>query len=352
MAPYALVRMVAPPGKRLISLAQNESLHPPSPMSIAAAEAAARNQTYPDPDWAALRGAIAEVQGLAPDMILCGAGSLDLIAAIARVYSGPGRAVLIPKHAYPFFRSAAQMSGARVDTAHERDGCVCVDALLDAIRPDTSILFLANPANPTGTHIPAAEIRRLHAALRDDILLVIDEAYGEYTDANEPSLFDLATAPNTVILRTFSKAYSLASARVGWGIFPPKIAAEIRKVLNPNNVAATSQAAAEAAIQDQRYMRQTVTETSALSRKTQSRLRRANVPVLESATNFLLLPFCDVATADQIHANLVAEGIFLRPQHGAGLPHALRMTLGRPDHVALATERIIALHQRAIEGTA
>jgi histidinol-phosphate aminotransferase len=105
-------------------------------------------------------------------------------------YAGPDRAVLAPAHAYPFFRSAAQMAEARFDTAPEDGFTVSVDALLDAVRPDTGIVFLANPGNPTGTRIPASEIRRLRDALRADILLVIDEAYGEFADPLDERLFD------------------------------------------------------------------------------------------------------------------------------------------------------------------
>jgi histidinol-phosphate aminotransferase len=137
-------------------------------------------------------------------------------------YAGPDRAVLAPAHAYPFFRSAAQMAEARFDTAPE-DGFhrLSVDALLDAVRPDTGIVFLANPGNPTGTRIPASEIRRLRDALRADILLVIDEAYGEFADQAGRASIRLVERGDTVVLRTFSKAYGLAGLRVGWGVSHP-----------------------------------------------------------------------------------------------------------------------------------
>jgi histidinol-phosphate aminotransferase len=167
MAPYALARMEPPPGKPLISLAQNESLRPPSPAVLDALKAAHPAETYPDPDWTACARRSPGCMTSTPPCILCGAGSLDLIACLARAYAGPDRAVLAPAHAYPFFRAAAQMAEARFDTAPEEDFTVSVDALLDAVRPDTGLLFLANPGNPTGTRIPASEIRRLRDALRE-----------------------------------------------------------------------------------------------------------------------------------------------------------------------------------------
>jgi histidinol-phosphate aminotransferase len=134
MAPYALARMVPPPGKPLISLAQNESLRAPSPAVLAALQDVDL-AAYPDPDWTHLRATIASSTTSTRNTILFGAGSLDLIGCLARVYAGPDRAVLMPAHAYPFFGSAAQMADARFDTAPEDHLTVCVDALLDRHPP-------------------------------------------------------------------------------------------------------------------------------------------------------------------------------------------------------------------------
>jgi histidinol-phosphate aminotransferase len=335
MAPYALARMVPPPGKPLISLAQNESLRAPSPAVLAALQDVDL-AAYPDPDWTRLRATIASVHDLDPDTILFGAGSLDLIGCLARVYAGPDRAVLAPAHAYPFFRSAAQMADARFDTAPEDHLTVCVDALLTAIRPDTGIVFLANPGNPTGTRIPASEIRRLREGLRGDILLVLDEAYGEFSDLIDERLFDLTARGDTVVLRTLSKAYGLAGARVGWGCFPQAIATEVRKVMNPNSLPAASQAAAEAALRDQPYMRATCTLIDTTRTRAADRLAAIGIATPASFANFLLLNFETPEQAQHANAALQANGIFLRPQSGAGLPHCLRMTIGPPDHVDIA----------------
>jgi histidinol-phosphate aminotransferase len=335
MAPYALARMVPPLGKPLISLAQNESLRTPSP-AVDDALHALDLAAYPDPDWIHLREGLADLHGLDPQTILCGAGSLDLIGCLARAYAGPGRAVLMPAHAYPFFGTAAQMANARLDTAPEDRLTVSVDALLDATRPDTAIVFVANPGNPTGTRIPASEIRRLRDGLRPDILLILDEAYGEFADPLGERLFDLAERGDTVVLRTFSKAYGLAGARVGWGTCPRPVIAELRKVMNPNNIPAASQAAALAALTDQPYMRATCALIEATRARAAHRLRAAGIATADSFANFLLLDLATPEAARSADAALRAEGIFLRPQSGAGLPQALRMTIGPPDHVDLA----------------
>ncbi|MEL6478244.1 MAG: histidinol-phosphate transaminase [Pseudomonadota bacterium] len=329
LAPYATADMSAPDWVVPISLAQNESLRPPSPLAMAAAaEAAGSAQLYPDAAWGDLRRALAAHHGIPAEGILCGNGSLDLIAALARVFAGPGRAVLAPAHAYPFFRSAALMAGARFDTAPERDATVSVEALLAAQTPETSLVFVANPGNPTGTRLPVDSLRSLRAGLRPDVLLVIDEAYGEFADHLGERCFDMVARGDTVVLRTFSKAYGLAGLRIGWGAFPPPIAGEMRKVLNPNNVSCIGLAAAVAALADQAYLAETCRLTAERQERAAARVSAAGIRTAPCATNFLLLDFGDADRALGAEAWLRARGIFLRRQAGAGLPQMLRMTIG------------------------
>ncbi|MEM9248014.1 MAG: histidinol-phosphate transaminase [Pseudomonadota bacterium] len=336
LAPYALSELRAPEGKRLISLSQNESLRPPSPAVTAAESALRHGQFYPDPEWTALRAALAAQHRLAAERILCGAGSMELIAALARAFAGPETAVLAPTNAYPFFRTAALLVDARFDTAPEVAGRVSVDALLATCRPETRLVFVANPGNPTGTCLPRAELVRLRDTLPDTALLVVDEAYGEFTDGPDAPLFDLVDRGRTVVLRTLSKAYGLAGARVGWGYVPPSVSAQMRKVLTPNNIPATSQAAAVAAITDHAYMRETVAQTVALRDPFIARLRRAGLDVADSFTNFALIRFGTVAQARAADLALRAEGIVLRPQGGAGLPACLRATIGAAEDLDIA----------------
>jgi len=298
MSPYALAHLCPPEGKPLISLSQNESLRPPSPLVIeAAAKALGASMLYPDPDWTDLRRALADLHGIDADGILCGSGSLDLIGCLARVFAGPERAVLAPAHAYPFFQTAAHVANARFDTAAETAAVVSVDALLGAVQPDTGIVFVANPGNPTGTRIPKSELVRLRQSLRTDILLVVDEAYGEFADHLDERCFDLIEDGNTVVLRTFSKAYGMAGFRVGWGLFPRAIAAELRKVMNPNNIPASSQLAAATAVRDDAYMRKTCTLTATLRDRAADRLKKAGFDLYPSFTNFLLLDMGSAAAA-------------------------------------------------------
>ena len=341
MSPYALADMTVPDGIDLISLSQNESLRPPSPDVISAAtDALTGGADYPDPDWTELRAALAELHDIPADRILCGAGSLDLIGCIAHAFAGPDAAMLAPEHAYPFFRTAAQMANARFDTAHENDGSVGVDALLQAVQPDTAIVCIANPGNPTGTRISKSELLRLRTGLRDDIILIIDEAYGEFAVSLDDDCWDMVKGGNCIVLRTFSKAYSMAGFRIGWGLFPAPIMTQMRKVMNPNNVTHASQAAALAAIGDQAYMTETCRITAELRDQAFTRLTHAGFDVLPSVTNFLLIRFANTDAALAADATLRAKGIFLRRQPGAGLPNALRMTIGAAPAIMAAVAHL------------
>lgn len=338
MTPYALAELNAPAGKRPISLSQNESLLTPSPLAIkAAAEAVGGAHLYPDPEWRALRSAVAEHHHIPVEGILCGNGSMELIACLAQAFAGPQNAILAPAHAYPFFRTVAQLALARFDTAPESRGHVSVDALIAAVQPDTRIVFVANPGNPTGSRLSCAELIRLRNGLHRSILLVIDEAYGEFADHLGEPMFGLVERGDTVVLRTFSKAYGLAGLRVGWGLFPQHIAEAVRKVMNPNNISVAGQVAACAALKDQNYMRTTCMTTSERRDQFIEQMRITGFDVPDSFTNFALIRFPSPEAANRADAMLRAEGVFLRAQGGAGLPECLRITIGSEGDMNTAT---------------
>ncbi|MCL6282365.1 aminotransferase class I/II-fold pyridoxal phosphate-dependent enzyme [Ruegeria sp. 2012CJ41-6] len=326
MAPYALADL----GGDLVSMAQNESAFPPSPRALAAArDEMAQAPLYPDPDWSELRQAIAERHMLDPNMILCGAGSMELIGCLIRAYAGPGRAVLGSAYSYAFAATASLQAQAHYRQVPEPDLAVSVDAALDNVTPDLAVVFLCNPGNPTGTMVSNADILRLRADLPGDVLLVVDQAYGEFCDAaQDPSeIFALALRGDTVVLRTFSKAYALAGARVGWGCFPPAIAGELRKLLNPNNIASASQRMAAAAMRDQVHMRAVVARTGSIREAFSERCRAMGIDVLPSHTNFVLLRFDSADRAARVDQALRRSGLLMRGMAGYGLPNCLRATI-------------------------
>ena len=326
MAPYALAD---PGGPGMISLAQNESAFGPSPMALDAGRAAlASSALYPDPDWRDLRSVIAGVHRLDPAQILCGAGSMELIGALVRAFAGAGDEVLGTAYGYLFVATACQQAGARYVTVAEPGLRVDVDLLLQAVTPCTRIVFLCNPGNPTGTTIPSADILRLRDALPGDVLLAVDQAYGEFDPQDPAPVFRLADRGDTVVLRTFSKAYAIASARVGWGVFPEVAGGAMRKLLNPNNVSGVSQAMAAAAMRDQVHMAGIVKKTATIRDHFSADLRVAGFAIPETHTNFVLIPFASPEAARAADAALRAKDILLRGMGGYGLPHALRATIG------------------------
>ncbi|MBI1218159.1 MAG: aminotransferase class I/II-fold pyridoxal phosphate-dependent enzyme [Rhodobacteraceae bacterium] len=326
LAPYALAD---PSDAQTISLAQNESAFSPSPAVAEVLRGAADGaELYPDPNWSALRVALAATHGLDPVHLLCGAGSMELIGALVRAFAGPGDEVLAPRYGYLYVATATALAGARYVTAPERDFHADPDALLAAMTPRTRVVFLCNPGNPTGTAIDTTAIVRLRDRLPGDILLVIDQAYGEFDGQDPGPVFALAARGDTVVLRTFSKAYGLAGARIGWGVFPPAIGGEVRKILNPNNISSAGQQMAVAALNDQPYMRGVVTETAARRDRFAAGLRTLGLPVPESRTNFVLIPFADAETAALAGRALRAAGLMMRGMGGYGLAHCLRATIG------------------------
>lgn len=332
MASYALARVDIPDGVTPIFLNQNESAAQPSPRAIeAAANAANLANLYCDCDWIELCRAIADVHDLDTNALLIGAGSMELIAAMIPAFAGPGDEVLSTLHGYAYFRTAAQIADANYVQAPEVDLTVSVDALLSAVTPRTRFVCVANPGNPTGTRIPRSALLRLRDELPDDIILVIDEAYAEFADHLGERTFDLVGRGNTVVLRTFSKAYSLAGMRVGWGVFPPDIRREVHKLLIPNSVGTTSQAAATAAMRDQAYMRSLCEATAERRDRFAAGCRDLGLGAPQSFTNFQLVVFDDPEAATRADEQLRSVGVILRPMGGYGLAHTLRATIGSDD---------------------
>lgn len=332
-------------GQERPTLAQNESAFPPSPQAKAAGIAALdRAALYPDPGWRVLRDALAATYGVSRDLILCGAGSMDLIDTVIRAFAGPGDEVLATSYSYLFAASATARANAAYVTAPEIDFRVSVDALLAAATEKTRIVFICNPGNPTGTRIPNADILRLRQNLKDDVLLVIDQAYGEFDDQDQAPVFALAERGDTVILRTFSKAYGLAGQRIGWGIFPPAIGAEVRKLQNSNNVTIVGLAMAAAALADQAHLHETVARTAALRDRFRAHLVKAGYAVPASRTNFLMIPFADQTAARRTDAELKRAGIIMRGLGGYGLSHCLRATIAPEDVMQRALDVLTAAH--------
>ena len=232
----------AVPGvKRVVKLSSNEgAFGPPPSVSPALAALAAQLHRYPDGGATALRHAIGARFGLDPGRIVCGAGSDDLIYLLCHIYGGPGTELVMTEHGFSIYQIAGRLAGCRVVKVAERDRTTDVGAILAAITPATRMVFIANPNNPTGTFLPAAEAARLRGALPPDVLLVLDAAYAEYVDRSDydPGITLVDANDNTVMTRTFSKMFGLGGLRLGWAYAPPAIVENLNRVRSPFIVSA------------------------------------------------------------------------------------------------------------------
>ncbi len=312
-------------------LSANENPLGPSEKAVAAYQQAVSLHRYPDGGAVALRETLGEAFGLDPARIVCGAGSDELITLLSRCYVGEGDEVLQSRHGFLMYGITARTLGAAPVLAPETEDLHAdVDALLSAVTDRTRICFIANPNNPTGTYISRDELIRLREGLRDDILLVIDAAYSEYVDAPDYSDGrDMVDAyPNVVMLRTFSKIFGLASARLGWAYAPDAVVDGLNRVRSPFNVSTPAQAAGIAALKDKAHIEESIRQNREQRARLTGALRQLGLTVPESVGNFLLVRFADQQSAEAANRHLAADGVIVRSIAAYGLPESLRITVG------------------------
>ena len=330
-------------GRPLTKLSANENPLGSSPAALATLARAHVAADYPDPDARALREKIAEVHGLDPARIVCGTGSGELLHCAVQAFAGPGDEVLCSRYSFSLYPLLARKVGARPVPAEDEDCAASVDNLLAAVTPATRVVLLDNPNNPVGTFLPPGEVARLHAGLPPDVLLVLDEAYGEYVDpALQRAGFELAARhDNVLVSRTFSKAYGLAAERVGWATGAPHLIDLVNRLRGAFNVSASGQKAALAALGDQAF----VTASREHNARERARLAGAiealgnhGLSASPSEANFLLVHFAGAVTAAQALEALADAGYAVRHLPGQGLPRSLRITIGRSEDMT----RVIA----------
>jgi histidinol-phosphate aminotransferase len=314
---------------KVLKLSSNENPFGPSPRAVAAfREAAGSLRLYPPSDHAALRSAIAEVHGLDPERIVCGAGSDEVIAFLAQAYAGPGLEVIHTEHGFGMYRISALAAGATPVEVAEAERRTDVDAILAAATDRTALVFIANPNNPTGTIVPEAEVVRLAAGLPARTLLVLDGAYAEYVEGFDGHAGLVGARDNVVMTRTFSKVHGLGGLRIGWGYGPAHVIEVLSRVRGPFNLSTAALTAAEAAIRDTGHAAFCRAENACNRAALAAGLAAAGVPSDPSEANFVLARFRDRAEAEACDRALRAEGIIVRRVAGYGLPAALRITVG------------------------
>ncbi|MFD1745131.1 histidinol-phosphate transaminase [Rhizobium helianthi] len=333
IAAYVPGKEHAPGVARVFKLSSNETPLGASPKALDAfRQSAGHLEIYPDGQAMQLRTAIAETHGLNPANLICGNGSDELLGLICHVYLGAGDEAIITEHGFLVYKIQIMGAGATPVTVKEKDCRVDVDAILAAVTDKTKLVFIANPGNPTGTYVPASEIRRLHAGLPKNVILVLDAAYAEYVRAHdfEAGIELVSSSHNVVMSRTFSKAYGLAALRIGWMYGPADILDALNRVRGPFNLNAPAIAAGSAAIRDQAFIAKAVEHNSEWRVKLTEAFEALGLKVTPSVTNFVLIHFPDVEgkRAPEADDFLTSRGYILRAVKGYGFPNALRMTVG------------------------
>ncbi|WEX76819.1 histidinol-phosphate transaminase [Sinorhizobium numidicum] len=343
IAAYVPGKEHAPGAAKVHKLSSNETPLGASPSAIEAFRKAAFNlERYPDGQAHALKDAIAAVHALNPANILCGNGSDELLGLLCHTYLGSGDEGIVTEHGFLVYKIQIMAAGGTAVTVQERDARVDVDAILAAVTERTKIVFIANPANPTGTYIPVDEVRRLHAGLPASALLVLDAAYAEYVRRNdyEAGLELVSGNRNVVMTRTFSKIYGLAGLRIGWMYAPRDVVDAVERVRGPFNLNAPAIAAGAAAIRDQAFVAAAVDHNLTWLSTITEALQAIGLRVTPSVANFVLIHFpeADGKSAEEADAFLTSRGFILRGVRAYGFPNALRMTIGSQE----ANEGVIA----------
>ena len=330
--PYIGGEAALPGANRVIRLASNENPLGPAAAAIAAYRAVEGElHRYPDGGSVELRRAIAAVEGLDAERMVCGAGSDELIALLVKAYAGPGDEVLYSEHGFLMYSLAAKAAGATPVAAPEAELSTDIDALLVRAGPKTKLVFVANPNNPTGSYLSGAALRRLREGLPPAALLVVDAAYAEYVTVEDyaDGAAMVEDFDNVVMLRTFSKIHGLAGLRLGWAYCPADIAAVLHRVRGPFNVGLAAQAAGLAAIQASEHVEASRRHNRQWRQWFSDEAGALGLTVYPSEGNFVLMRFPGgPAQAEAATAALKSAGILIRPVAAYGLADCLRVTIG------------------------
>jgi len=306
-----------------VKLASNENPLGPSPMVLEALknlctpEGIAR---YPDGSGFRLKHALSQHLGIPEQQITLGNGSNDILEIIARTFVTPEQAIMFSQHAFAV--------SAHMQITPAKDWGYDLNAMQAALNEQTQVIFIANPNNPTGTWLEGDRLKRFIESVPNNVLVVLDEAYVEYVDdpAYPDSLPWLEQHPNLIITRTFSKAYGLASLRVGYALSHPDIADLLNRVRQPFNVNSMALLAAEVALQDKDHLAQAIAVNNSGMLQLTSAFTEMGLCYIPSVGNFITVD--TEQTGTEVYESLLREGVIVRPVANYGLPNHLRISIG------------------------
>jgi len=315
-------------GKTIIRLSANESMWGPSPLVIDALQKGLTQlKFYPDGATQKLKKALSKLWALPVENFCPGNGADEVILMLATAFLNPGDEVVIPTPTFSSYSSSVTIVGGKVTFVPQKELMFKLEEIAEYIHPNVKIVFLCNPNNPTGTFFSHTDLAQFLKKVPPETLVVLDEAYCQY--ATEPSFPRSETLfkryPNLIILRTFSKVYSLAALRVGYAVAATEVIRELEKIRQPYNVNTLAQIAATTALQDEEYIQNVIRETVQEREWLTKELRQRGLIVLPSQANFLLVK---VNNAAVVCERLLQEGILVRNTASFGIPEWLRITIG------------------------
>lgn len=315
----------------VIKMASNENPLGASPLAAQAVrEALNQLHIYPDSNCYYLRQKLAEKYGVTENMILLGNGSDEILRLIAETFLRPGDEVVFAMPTFIEYEFTALVMGAKCVAVPLKDDRHHLPAMLEAVNEATRIVYLCNPNNPTGTYVNRDELDRFVTSLPDDVILIVDEAYGEYATSEDypEGLSYVREGRNVIVLKTFSKIYGLAALRVGYGLCRAELAALVQRVSEPFNVNLLAQTAAAAALDDAEHVRRSRANNVEGMQFLTRALDEMGLPWIASQANFLLIDTGrDCRT---VFEKLLKKGVIVRSGDVYGYPRHIRVTVGRP----------------------
>src|SRR5215472_2441552 len=332
----------------VIKLASNENpLGPSERVLKALTEAFTHLNRYPDGSGYYLRQALAARHGVTADHILLGNGSNDLIELVVRSFLRAGEEAVVPHPSFVVYPMVVQAAGGIRVVVTLKDQRLDLHAMARAITPMTRIVFIANPNNPTATIVTAEEVEEFMARVPDKVIVVFDEAYVEFAQGPDfpDSLAYMRQGRKVVVLRTFSKAASLAGLRVGYAVADPDCVMLLNRIRQPFNVNALGQVAALAALQDESHVLECLRMIEAGRHYLYDELGAMGVKYIPSRANFILV---DVGrNATDVFNWLLKEGVIVRPMTSFGMDSCLRVTVGTPEE----NRRLVKALKKVLTGT-
>ena len=324
-----VARELGIPAAEIIKLASNENPLGPSPRAMAAMrQAVSQVHLYPDGNAFYLKRKLAEKLEMEPSNLILGNGSNEIIEFVGHALIAPGSEVVVSQYCFAVYPIVTHLFGGRLVVVPAVNYGHDLAAMQRAVTPQTRLVFVANPNNPTGTQVRSSELLRFVEAMPPHVLLVMDEAYIEFVSDPVDLLPKIRSGcPNVILMRTFSKIYGLAGLRLGYGIADSTLISALEKIRQPFNTNAMAQAAALAALDDREHIDATRANNDAgmkLMEQACAELKLEHVP---SGANFILVR---VGEGQRVFGELQRLGVIVRPMGGYQLPEWIRITVGTP----------------------